>query len=61
MPDDLRLSRRSVLAMALAGMMAGKQGAAGQTSPTWPEWACAPIGWTGQVPGVGFRGTNSGS
>jgi hypothetical protein len=41
--------------MALAGMMAGKQGAAGQTSPTWPEWACAPIGWTGQVPGVGFR------
>jgi hypothetical protein len=52
---ELRVNRRSVLALALVGAMAQKMNGLGQDQPLWPDWSCAPVGWPDEVPGVGFR------
>ncbi|HYJ12161.1 MAG TPA: M23 family metallopeptidase [Thermomicrobiales bacterium] len=49
------MTRRSVLVMALAGAMVQRVNGQVEPESPWPDWACAPIGWAGEVPGVGFR------
>ena len=55
MPDRLRLKRRVLLSLVAAGVTGTSRPLAGQESVAWPDWSCAPIGWSGEAPGVGFR------
>ena len=55
MSAHLPFSRRSALALAMGGVLALGRTGRGQEAVSWPDWACAPIGWPGEVPGVGFR------
>lgn len=55
MTAELMLTRRSIVALIFAGLLGGVRPVAGQGAAVWPDWTCAPIGWAGQVPGVGFR------